>query len=40
MGWIRKQILKIVEREIRENGIQVGGYLITEEDNALTIRKV
>jgi hypothetical protein len=39
MGWLRKQILKIVIRAIRENGIEIGEYTISEEDGALTIKK-
>lgn len=39
MGWIRKKILKIVEKAIRENGIQIGEYRLIEREGALTITK-
>lgn len=39
MGWLRKQILKMVIREIRESGIVIGGHKIIDRDGALTFIK-
>ena len=39
MGWFRKQVLKIVMRDIHENGITIGEYSIEVVDGALTIHK-
>jgi hypothetical protein len=39
MRWLRKKLFEAVIREIRENGLEIGAYLIIEKDGALTITK-
>lgn len=38
MKWIRRWILKIVVKAIRENGIEIGEYRIFDDNGTLTIR--
>ena len=39
MGWFRKIIIKIVLSEIRENGVEIGDFVISNRDGALSIRR-
>ena len=39
MGWFRNQIIKIVIRAIREEGLEIGEYKVFERNGALTITK-
>ena len=36
MGWFRKLVLKIVLKEIKENGIQIGEYRVIVRNGTLT----